>query len=140
MTASGPATILLTQGELAIAEAVTISGPGAELLTIDAQQQSRVFDITATSGDFTISGITLTRGVTNGASFDTTSEGGAIHSDSNGLLVLDHVVVSASVALVGEGAIYAAGDATLVDSQLIGNQVSPSPPGVVGAFWPNRSR
>ena len=36
ITASGPATILLTQGELAITDDVSILGPGAELLTIDA--------------------------------------------------------------------------------------------------------
>ena len=32
----GPETILLTQGELAITDSLTITGPGAELLTIDA--------------------------------------------------------------------------------------------------------
>ena len=32
----GPATILLTQGELRISDHLTIEGPGAELLTIDA--------------------------------------------------------------------------------------------------------
>ena len=36
LTAGGPATILLTHGELAITDAVTINGPGADLLTIDA--------------------------------------------------------------------------------------------------------
>ena len=33
---SGPATILLTQGELKITDSLTINGPGANLLTIDA--------------------------------------------------------------------------------------------------------
>lgn len=32
----GPATILLTQGELQITDSLTINGPGAEMLTIDA--------------------------------------------------------------------------------------------------------
>ena len=36
LTAGGPATILLTLGELAIIDAVTINGPGADLLTVDA--------------------------------------------------------------------------------------------------------
>ena len=36
---------------------------GANLLTIDAQQNSRNVDITATTGDFTISGLTLTGGM-----------------------------------------------------------------------------
>src|SRR3990172_1595105 len=59
LTAGGPATTLLTQGELAITDSLTINGPGADLLTIDAQQQSRIFNITATNGDYAISGIGL---------------------------------------------------------------------------------
>jgi CSLREA domain-containing protein len=47
LTAAGPATILLSQGELAITDSLTIDGPGADLLAIDAQQQSRIFDIAA---------------------------------------------------------------------------------------------
>ena len=62
LTASGPATILLTQGEFAITEALTIDGPGSDFLTIDAQLQSRILDITATAGDFLICGLTLMRG------------------------------------------------------------------------------
>src|SRR4249919_2466354 len=36
LTAGGPATILLTQGELKITDDLTITGPGANSLTIDA--------------------------------------------------------------------------------------------------------
>ena len=36
LTAGGPATMLLTQGELAITDALMINGPGADVLTIDA--------------------------------------------------------------------------------------------------------
>ena len=36
LTADGPATILLTHGELNISESLTITGPGAERLTVDA--------------------------------------------------------------------------------------------------------
>src|SRR5262245_6605503 len=36
LTAGGPATILLTHGELGIDKDLTIVGPGADLLTIDA--------------------------------------------------------------------------------------------------------
>src|SRR5688572_3982450 len=56
LTAGGPATILLTGGELRITDGLTISGPGASLLTINAigsdptpdensGDGSRVFDI-----------------------------------------------------------------------------------------------
>ena len=36
LTSGGPATLTLTQGELKITDALTINGPGANLLTIDA--------------------------------------------------------------------------------------------------------
>src|SRR3954452_4955422 len=36
LTAGGPARIALTQGELAVTDALTINGPGASLLTVDA--------------------------------------------------------------------------------------------------------
>ena len=36
LTSGGPATIMLTQGELKITDSLTINGPGANLLTIDA--------------------------------------------------------------------------------------------------------
>ena len=58
----GPATILLEQGELKITDALAITGDGPDLLTIDAQQNSRIFNIVATTGDFTLAGMTLTGG------------------------------------------------------------------------------
>ena len=60
----GPATILLEHGELEITDELSITGDGPDLLTIDAQQQSRIFNITAETGDFTIAGMTLTGGQT----------------------------------------------------------------------------
>ncbi len=62
----GPATIQLEQGELQLTEAATITGAGPALLTIDAQQQSRIFNITAEDGDFAIEGLTLTNGQATG--------------------------------------------------------------------------
>ena len=49
----GPATILLEHGELKITEAVTITGDGPDLLTVDAQEQSRIFNITAGASKLT---------------------------------------------------------------------------------------
>ena len=62
----GPVTIKLEHGELQLTEAVSIVGGGPELLTIDAQKQSRIFNITAEYDDFTIEGLTLTNGKTTG--------------------------------------------------------------------------
>jgi hypothetical protein len=36
VTSAGPATILLTHGEIRIRQSLTINGPGADQLTIDA--------------------------------------------------------------------------------------------------------
>ena len=45
LTSGGPATILLTQGELAITDSLTINGPGANLLTIDASGNDPTPDV-----------------------------------------------------------------------------------------------
>ena len=87
----GPATILLTQGELAITDSLTITGPGADLLTIDASGNdptpdqnngdgSRVFilddgDINSVRQAF-VGNLTLTGG-------DVLGGGGAILSMEN---------------------------------------------------------
>jgi CSLREA domain-containing protein len=76
LTASGPAKILLTEGELKITDSLEIDGPGADILTIDASGSdptpgvknadgSRVFDIEGdlvTQADASIRGLTLTGG------------------------------------------------------------------------------
>ena len=103
----------------------TIDGPGADLLTIDAQQQSRIFDITATTGDYTIDGLTLTGGKPTGfeggpAAFN----GGAIRSLTTGLLTLDHVGVignSTTTSIHDGGGVFASGDLALNQCTVTGN-------------------
>jgi hypothetical protein len=92
-----PQTLALTQGEMAIAEALAINGPGRDLFTIDGQLQSRIFNITATTGDFTLAGMTLTRGKTTG-------EGGAIRSLAD--LTVAQSTISGNVAVGSGGGIY----------------------------------
>ena len=59
------ATITLGGTELAISEALVIDArPLAANVTIDANELSRIFNITATTGDFTLGGLTLTGGRT----------------------------------------------------------------------------
>ena len=61
------ATITLGGTELAISEALVIDArPLAANVTIDANELSRIFNITATTGDFTLGGLTLTGGRTTG--------------------------------------------------------------------------
>ena len=55
-------TISLSLGELSITKAVSIVGPGARVLAVDANLASRVLNISAPGGAVTISGLTLTRG------------------------------------------------------------------------------
>lgn len=89
-------TIALSEGQLTISDRLTISGPGASALTIDAQGQSRIFDIGGdqeTSYETTISGLTLTGGRT----IDDGENGGAVRSMSAFHLV-DSVVTGNSTA------------------------------------------
>ena len=59
--------------------------------TIDAQQQSRIFNITDHFDDFTFAGLTLTGGRTTGDNplLSVLHSGGAVHSDSNGDLFIE---------------------------------------------------
>ena len=98
LTTSGPATILLTQGELKITDSLTIDGPGAGLLTVDASGSdptpnlfngdgARIFNIddgTTSVMNVSIEGLTLTGGQSRGG-------GGAIFTRES--LVLSDAVL-----------------------------------------------
>jgi hypothetical protein len=85
-------TVALMSGELLISKALTIQGPGANLLTIDAGNASRVLRIDAHGKAVSIFGLTFTRGqlAVSGP------EGGGIRNDSN--LTLTACTVSACSA------------------------------------------
>jgi CSLREA domain-containing protein len=124
LTVGGPAKILLTGGELAISDALSITGPGADRLTIDAQQQSRIFNITATSGSSIISGLSLTGG-------KTTSSGGALRSVGV-LTVINCVVENSQVtgSSADGGGVFSAGTLSLVDTVIRNNKAAGSGGGV----------
>jgi len=109
---------------------LTVAGPGQDSLTIDAQQQSRIFDITASSGDFTIAGLTVTGGrtVADGTLEDgPRKRGGAIRSLTTGDLTIDQSTVSgnstAGSAAEG-GGIFTIGAVTLNQSTVSGNSTA----------------
>ncbi len=134
LTAAGPATILLAQGELAITAPLVIDGPAAKGLTIDAQQLSRIFNITANSGDFTIDDVTLIHGRTTGDNpvGVNTFSGGAIRSLSTGMLTFSRVVLAdngTTGVRASGGAVFAAGKVTMTDSLASGNFTSGSSAG-----------
>ncbi|MCI0492873.1 MAG: hypothetical protein L0Z07_08045, partial [Planctomycetes bacterium] len=122
-------TILLTKGELAITEALTITGPGAAMLTVDASGNdptplvddglgSRIFNINdGVAGDspVTISGLTITGG-------DANSSGGGIRSLES-LTLLDSVVSGNATTDDGAGVFVStsAGTATITRSTISGN-------------------
>src|SRR5690606_2664635 len=63
-------------------------GPRQELLTIDAQSKSRIFHVTASSGNFCIAGMTILRGKFHGirsASADELSISDVLVANTNGL-------------------------------------------------------
>lgn len=90
-------TISLLLGELRITESVTITGPGQDVLTVDANRQSRVLNVIGgTQIDVTLQGLTFTGGRTtaNGEG----DGGGGIRFDSTGTLTLAGSTISGNSA------------------------------------------
>jgi predicted outer membrane repeat protein len=150
LTSGGPATILLVLGELGITDALSIIGPGASLLTIDASGDdptpnstlddgddlndgdgSRIFNIDDenfdTQFDVSVSGLRLTGG-------DVDGDGGAILSLEN--LTVTHSAISGNSAMFGGGGIYGGysynGNVT-VDSSTISNNSAGNSGGGISA-------
>lgn len=59
-------SIALTTGELLIEKGLTITGPGAEALTISGEHNSRLFNISTPGGDVTITGLKIANGHPSG--------------------------------------------------------------------------
>ena len=114
-----PQTIQLNSGQLGISSELTISGTGADQLTVDAQGNSRVLQVSG-SGDAIISGLTITGGSAN--------SGGGINN--SGDLVLEEVIVTGNSASpnslsTGGGGIHTQNGSLIVrDSIVTGNNFS----------------
>jgi hypothetical protein len=112
-------TITLNGTELAINSSVTIIGPGAGLLTIDASKQSRVFNIGSGNLNVTLSGLTVANGIAN------FSAGGGIFNISAGAVTLTNCTLSGNTAQEGGGILNGgSGTLTLIASTLSGNSAS----------------
>ncbi len=83
-------TIGLVNGEIAIDRGVTVDGPGAGRLTIDAGDGSRIFRID-TADDVRLSGLTLTRGLVR---FGSSALGGAIYKHGSGPLTVRDMAIT----------------------------------------------
>jgi len=127
--------ITLTGGELLITTGMTIDGPGANLLSIDANSSSRVLHVESGSGQIiTISGLTLTHGLVTSTTTVGIVAGGCIFV--NGLLGLDSCTISDSSVVglppgagqLGEGrggGIYFTGsDLQMSNCTIFGNSVA----------------
>lgn len=120
--------IALTNGQLAISSSIAIHGLNAANTVIDAQHNSRVFDITSTAGDVTLDRMTIENGKTidNGSQdiVPGTGEGGAIRSVSTGTLTVSNSSLTGN-ATAGSyafgGAIYASGALTVTNCSLTAN-------------------
>jgi predicted outer membrane repeat protein len=111
----GPATILLNQGELAITDSLSITGPGAELLTIDAQRKSTIFRIFNGGIDVSIERMSLTHGQ-SGAS------GGAIFARVHSLQLRNVRVTDSTAATYGGAIFMASGELRIEHGEITGNQ------------------
>lgn len=122
-------SILLNSGELTITDSLTINGPGTGLLTIDAQQLSRIFHITQTTVSCTISGLNVTGGKSSLA-------GGGVLAETFGSVTLRDCVVDkcqTSGSNVGGGGVSSSGPITLVGTT-ISNNMSTSTGGGIRAL------
>jgi hypothetical protein len=112
-----PATISLTSGDLGIGTSLTITGPGASSLTIDATNnvsKDRVFSIKS-GVTVSISGLTITHGQGGGTSVGSTSNNGGGIYNAGDLSLSDCVVSnnSAPGSGIGGGGIFSADGGTL---------------------------
>lgn len=125
-------TIALTGGQLSITDHLTIDGPGAGLLAVSGNHQSRVFNI---SGGAVVGIDDLT--ITNG---QVVGDGGGILNTASTLtldrvvLTDNHAVATTSNTLGRGGAVANMSGATLTvaDCQFTGNQARGGGPGPAG--------
>lgn len=98
-------------------DALTITGPAANLLTVSGNNVSRVFQIESGIGQVTISGMTITGG--NGTTGTSPGRGGAILNSGN--LTLTSVVVTRNTASLFGGGISSNGNLTINNSTISNN-------------------
>ena len=87
---SAPGEILLTSGQIAITNSVSITGNGTTNSVINAQRQSRIFDISSAAGNVTLTKLTLLNGRTTAVG----EEGGALRFLSSGTLTINQSTLS----------------------------------------------
>ena len=118
ITFSVTGTITLTSGQIGINKPLTISGPGAGLLTISGNNTSRIFGIGSV---VTIQNLHITQG------FSSYFDGGALYIGNGASLTLNTVLVDFNTTGVGNsccekgGAIFSQGGLTITNSGFYNN-------------------
>ena len=115
--------ITLSTGVLVVNKNVAINGPGADVLAVDGNTASTVFQVNA-NGPVAISDVTIRNGQGN--------FGGGILNNDVGALTVISSTVSGNMAPFG-GGIYNGGGLTIVNSTLSGNTASSEGAGVYNA-------
>ncbi len=118
-------TITLGGAELSITGDITVTGPGADLLSVSGNDASRVLSIASELAVVTLSGLRLTGG--NGVGSEPLLIGGAI--SNAGSLTLANMTISGNSTGDG-GGIYNSGTLTLVRSTVSGNSAEGNAGGI----------
>ena len=118
---SGPDTITFAEGltgtivldgtHLAVTDDLTIAGPGADVLTVDANRRSRAFLLQ--NADVTLTGLTIRDGRETGFTY------GGVIRNSRGTLTITNCTISGGYAYLGGGGIYNSGGTLVVTNSTI---------------------
>ena len=110
-------SVITLTSELEVSQNVTITGPGAELLSISGDDLVRVLNISNNAAHVNLDGLTIR----NGATFQ-----GGSGIRNTGILTLTHTVVrdntSTNIGLGGGGILNFQGQVTLIESVIRDNQ------------------
>ena len=123
-------TITLTDGALEVTNALTLTGAGSAVITVDADGGAGVFYLANSAGDVTISGLTITGSVGDSAitaqnvgdlalievdvSGNSGAYGGGLYINNTGAFTLTDSNVSNNTSLYGGGGVYIYSDPTSV--------------------------
>ncbi len=124
-----PGTITLTEGQLTIDSDLTIAGPGADQLTVDGSQKSRVFYVTGESTEATLNGLTITGGQTTDSGSNSAHYGGGIYNYSATLTVSESTI-SGNSAHYGGGIHSRYGTLKVTESTISGNSAQENGGGI----------
>lgn len=108
-------TITLTSGQLLVDKSVTINGAGAEVLALDGNAISRVFEIVGGAKTVSISGVTIRNGQGG--------NGGGIENAATVTLTIVNSTLSGNAAGLG-GGVFNSGTLTIINSTFSNNMAS----------------